>query len=100
MPGTATRILVVDFHSPTIISTVGRSWPLRWTSQSIRKFPEARRALKSSHVHAILSAEFLPDGTGYDLTDLAVEQSGMLFVGVEPSELTAKPQEVRMTAGR
>jgi hypothetical protein len=86
MPATATRILVVGSHSPAIISALGLFWPLGWVSQSIGKLAEARHALKTSHVCAILSAEFLPDGTGYDLTDVAVEQSGTLLVGVKLSE--------------
>jgi DNA-binding response OmpR family regulator len=55
-------------------------------SHSVASVAEAETVLKTIRFKVVLSAEKLPDGTGYELASLIGRQAGTLFIGVSLSE--------------
>lgn len=86
MPTSAMRILVVGADTlgtgPMLMGLATRGWE----SRAVGTVREARELLKTFRFDIVLAAEALPDGRGYELTDLIALHQGTLLVGVALSE--------------
>lgn len=82
----AVRILVVGTSTASTESTLKGLARFGWESHSVRTVREAETVLRTIRFHVTLATEKLPDGTGYELASLVVQQSGNLFISVPLSE--------------
>src|SRR5271170_1152727 len=80
------RILIVGPRSSGTDGTLKKLAGAGWGSHSAATVREAEIVLKTIRFKVVLSAEKLPDGTGYELAPLIGRQSGTLFIGVSLSE--------------
>jgi DNA-binding NtrC family response regulator len=80
------RILVVGPCDSAIKRTIERLASHGWRCQVVDLLAEAKEALKKSEYEIVLAAEYMPDGRGYDLTDIIARSSSSLFVGVMLSD--------------
>jgi hypothetical protein len=80
------RILVVGPPTVATDGIVRKLTAVGWGSHSVATVGEAEIVLKTIRFKVVLSAEKLPDGTGYELAPLIGRQTGTLFIGVSLSE--------------
>jgi hypothetical protein len=86
MPATEFRILVVGSVGSIPRVVPGRSAFRDWPSQVVETLGEARTALSTMQDALVLASENLPDGRGYELSDLVARYLGSLLVCVSLSE--------------
>ena len=80
------RILVIGPPTAGTDGIVRKLTAAGWGSHSVTSLAEAETVLKTIRFKVVLSAEKLPDGTGYELAPLIGRQAGTLFIGVSLSE--------------
>jgi len=80
------RILIVGSSTSGTDGIVKKLTGAGWGSHSVASVAEAETVLKTIRFKVVLSAEKLPDGTGYELASLIGRQAGTLFIGVSLSE--------------
>jgi hypothetical protein len=80
------RILIVGPSTSGTDGIVKKLTGAGWGSHSVATVGEAETVLKTIRFKVVLSAEKLPDGTGYELAPLIGRQAGTLFIGVSLSE--------------
>lgn len=80
------RILIVGPPASGTDGIVRKLSVAGWGSHSVVTVREAETVLKTIRFKIVLSAEKLPDGTGYELASLIGRQAGTLFIGVSLSE--------------
>jgi DNA-binding response OmpR family regulator len=86
MSAAVIRILVVGSHPPATSAITTRLVLLGWGSQLVDTLREASIALETFKFEVVLSAEHLPDGRGYELTEVVASRKSTLFVCVALSE--------------
>jgi len=82
----AVRILVVGTSTASTESTLKSLARSGWESHSVKTVREAETVLRTIRFQVTLATEKLPDGTGYELASLIVQQTGNLFISVPLSE--------------
>jgi CheY-like chemotaxis protein len=85
-PAGTNRILVVGSCSTGFSAALLCLAAHGWTPSVVRGLEEAVDALEKSRFDVVLSAELLPDGSGYDLAQAVARQASTLWVGVPLSE--------------
>jgi hypothetical protein len=80
------RILVIGSPTAGTDGIIRKLTAAGWGSHSVASIREAETVLKTIRFKVVLSAEKLPDGTGYELAPLIGRQAGTLFIGVSLSE--------------
>jgi hypothetical protein len=86
MSTSVVRILVVGPNTSSTLRTISQLSRAGWGSHCVASLREAETVLKTIQFKVVLSAEYLPDGTGYDMAALIERQCGSLFIGVSLSE--------------
>jgi hypothetical protein len=86
MSAAVVRILAVGTTTTSTQKALETLERAGWNSHTIETRREAETVLRTIRFGVILAAENLPDGTGYELTELVARQSGTLFVAVTLSE--------------
>jgi len=86
MPVIAMRILVVGTRAPGTTPMLERMAARGFGARDVPTAKEARQMLATFRFDAVLAAESLPDGSGYDLADMVAEREATLAVGVALSE--------------
>jgi hypothetical protein len=86
MSASLVRILIVGPRTAGTDGVVKKLTGAGWGSHSVATVGEAETVLKTIRFKVVLSAEKLPDGTGYELAPLIGRQAGTLFIGVSLSE--------------
>ena len=86
MSAAAVRILIVGNSTASTESTSKELARSGWESLAVKTVHEADTVLRTIRFRLTLATEKLPDGTGYELVPLVVQQSGSLFVSVPLSE--------------
>jgi hypothetical protein len=87
MPVLFLEILIVGNTTSSGTSKLVFSLAQRgYRSRHVDTVAEAQSVLEASRFGVVLATETLPDGRGYDLSNLVASQSGYLFVGVLLSE--------------
>jgi DNA-binding response OmpR family regulator len=86
MSPTAIRILVVGIHSQGTNGMIAQLGKKGWASQRVEGLREAEELVGTFQFDAVLAAEALPDGRGYDLAPAIVRRAGTLLVAVALSE--------------
>jgi hypothetical protein len=86
MPAAAVRILVVGRSTTSTESTLKVLARSGWESHAVKTVREAHTVLRTIRFQLTLATEKLPDGTGYELAPLVVQQSGNLFIAVPLTE--------------
>jgi len=86
MSAAAVRILIVGNSTASTESTSKELARSGWESLAVKTVHEADAVLRTIRFKLTLATEKLPDGTGYELVSLVVQQSGSLFVSVPLSE--------------
>src|SRR5271156_4194862 len=84
---TSVRILIVgSTDASNTDGTMKRLARLGWGSLCVAGAREAETVLKTVQFKVVMSAERLPDGSGYELAGIVSRQCGTLFIGVALSE--------------
>jgi hypothetical protein len=86
MSNATRRILVVAPRGPTTNTTVEGLARHGWGCQVVELLTEAKEELRKNEYEIVLAAEQMADGRGYDLTDVIVQRSSSLLVGVKLSD--------------
>jgi len=86
MAATEVRILVVGSNGSIPIVAPGRLTFRDWPYHTVETLDEARTALSTMQDCLVLASECLPDGRGYELSDLVARNLGSLLVRVSLSE--------------
>jgi hypothetical protein len=80
------RILVIGACSVDTKAMLNRLAKRGWGSRTMDTLREGRDLLQAFKFDLILSSESLPDGRGYELSEMVTHQSGTLLVGIALSE--------------
>jgi hypothetical protein len=86
MPAKAVRILAVGSAGPHLSALLERLARNGWASYSVETFVEARTVLRTLQFEVILAAEYLVDGSGFQLAREMGLRPASLFVDVSLSE--------------
>jgi hypothetical protein len=86
MPARAVRILAVGSAGPHVSALLERLARNGWGSYSVETFAEARTVLRTLQFEVILAAEYLIDGSGFQLAREMGPRPVSLFVDVSLSE--------------
>lgn len=86
MSATVVRILVVGSLTESTNEMCQRLERHGWAKHEVPTLREAAIVLRTVRFPLVLAAEKLADGSGYELTDSAEEQSSTLMVGLKLSE--------------
>jgi hypothetical protein len=86
MQSSAMRILVIGKPLLSTHDILRHMADRGWGALFVSTVREARDAMKTFEFDVTLAAESLPDGRGYDLTDLVTARLRSLFVAVVLSE--------------
>ncbi len=86
MSVTAIRILAIGTSQLGLNAILKRLASRGWGAHAVRTIREARDSLKTFHFDIVLAAEALPDGRGYDVSEIVAQQSITLLVGIALSE--------------
>src|SRR5271156_5637291 len=86
MSTSVVRILIVGSVTSSTNEILRKLAGVGWGSHTVGGVREAETVLKTIRFKIVLSAEKLPDGTGYELAALIARQFGTLFIGVSLSE--------------
>jgi hypothetical protein len=86
MPAKAVRILAVGPVVPHLSALLERLARNGWGSYSVESFAEARTVLRTLQFEVILAAEFLVDGSGFQIAREMGPRTTSLYVDVSLSE--------------
>jgi hypothetical protein len=86
MSTSVVRILIVGSITSSTSEILRKLAGVGWGSHSVSSVREAETVIKTIRFKIVLSAEKLPDGTGYELAALIGRQLGTLLIGVSLSE--------------
>lgn len=85
-PAIGMRILVIGACSVDTKAMLNRLAKRGWGSRTMDTLREGRELLETFQFDLILSSESLPDGRGYEMSEMVRHQSGTLLVGIALSE--------------
>jgi hypothetical protein len=80
------RILVIGTSTFDTTGMFNRLERRGWGACVVSTLREGRDLLRRYKFDLVLSAEVLPEGRGYDISDAVAKQSGTLLVGIALSE--------------
>jgi hypothetical protein len=80
------RILMIGACSVGTKAMLNRLAKRGWGSRTMDTLREGRELLETFKFDLILSSESLPDGRGYEVSEMVRRQSGTLLVGIALSE--------------
>lgn len=86
MAATVLQILMVGNTSANTAAMLFRLAARGWGARHVDTLAEAKEVMGTFRFALVLAPENLPDGRGYDLSDVVSRQRGHLYVGIPLSE--------------
>jgi hypothetical protein len=86
MAASALQILMVGDPLVNTAAILFRLAARGWGAQHADTLAEAKEVMGTFRFAVVLAPENLPDGRGYDLSDMVTRQRGHLYVGIALSE--------------